>query len=89
MTPGEVLELSQMSLTVLLKVGAPIMLIALGVGLLVSFFQAITQIQEMTLAFVPKIVVLFAVMILMFPYIGSVMNSYTEMIFDRIVSVGG
>jgi flagellar biosynthetic protein FliQ len=53
MTPNEVIELTREAIYVLLKIGVPIMMIALIVGLAVSLFPALTQIQEMTLAFVP------------------------------------
>ena len=56
MTPGEVLQIGQEALWIILKIGVPMMLAALIIGLLVSFVQALTQIQEMTLSFVPKII---------------------------------
>ena len=60
MTAAEAIEISREAIIVLLKIGVPVMLIALIVGLAVSLLQALTQIQEMTLAFVPKIIVIFA-----------------------------
>ncbi len=87
MAPGEVLQIGQEALWVILKIGVPMMLVALGIGLFVSFIQALTQIQEMTLSFVPKIIGIFALMVLLLPYFGSVMNSFTLQIFDKIVGV--
>ncbi len=87
MTPGEVLQIGQEALWVILKIGVPMMLAALGIGLIVSFVQALTQIQEMTLSFVPKIVGIFALMVMLLPYFGSIMNSFTLQIFDKIVGV--
>ena len=66
MNAPEALDLAREAIFVALKIGAPIMLIALLVGLVISLFQALTQIQEMTLAFVPKIIVIFfAIMLFM------------------------
>lgn len=87
MTPGEVLQIGQETLWIILKIGVPMMLVALGVGLLVSFVQALTQIQEMTLSFVPKIVGMFLVMVMLLPYFGSTLNTFTLQIFDKIVGV--
>ena len=60
MTPTDVLELSRESVWVMLKVGGPILMVALLVGLSISLVQALTQVQEMTLSFVPKIIAIFA-----------------------------
>lgn len=87
MTPGEVLQIGQEALWIILKIGVPMMLVALGIGLVVSFIQALTQIQEMTLSFVPKIIGMFIVMVILLPYFGSVLNTFTLQIFDKIVGV--
>lgn len=65
---------------------APVLISSLVVGLLISFFQALTQIQEMTLTFVPKIVVIFAVLGLTLPFTYSVLQVLSNQIFDLIVS---
>ena len=83
------IEVSRDGLVVMLKIGAPIMLIALITGLSISLIQALTQIQEMTLAFVPKILVIFVSLILFLPYMMTTMTGFTERLFDRIVAVGG
>lgn len=85
MTPGEVLQITQETLWVILKIGLPLMLAALVIGLIISFFQALTQIQEMTLSFVPKLVGIFGLMIVLMPFFGSVLYSFTLQIFDKIV----
>ncbi len=64
MTPESVMTLAQQAMQVTLLVSAPMLLAALVVGLLVSIFQAATQINEMTLSFIPKLLVLFLVLIL-------------------------
>ena len=83
----EVLEVAREAIFVMLEIGAPVMLIALAVGLVVSLFQALTQIQEMTLTFVPKILAIFASLLLFLPYMLSTMIAFTERMADRIISL--
>jgi flagellar biosynthetic protein FliQ len=78
------LDLSRQAVFVCLLVGAPTLLVALGVGLVVSFIQAITQIQEPTLTFVPKIVGIFATMVLAMPFMIATLVSFTESLFAQI-----
>jgi len=68
-----------------LLVGGPILLISLLVGLVVSVFQAMTQIQEQTLSFIPKIVGIAIIMILLGPWMLSIMTSYTTNLFNELV----
>jgi flagellar biosynthetic protein FliQ len=84
----QVLEVARDALVVMLKLGAPIMLIALVVGLTISLVQALTQIQEMTLAFVPKILVIFLSLIVFLPYMMTTLTVFTERLFDKIVTLG-
>jgi len=79
--------LTQMFLAVLYSAG-PIMALALGIGLLVAFFQALTQIQEMTLTFVPKIVAIFLGLLVVTPLIYANLHGLSDRIFDMIVSGG-
>lgn len=88
MTATEVIEISRDAILVLLKIGVPVMLIALIVGLTVSLFQALTQIQEMTLAFVPKIIVIFISVLMLLPFMLTTLSTFTERLVDRIVSLG-
>ena len=64
------------------------MLMALAVGLAIALFQALTSIQEMTLTFVPKIIVIFVSVMLMLPFMLSSLTNFSEGLFDRIVSLG-
>ena len=73
---------------VTLQVGGPILLIALVVGLIISLFQALTQIQEMTLSFVPKILIICLSVLLFMPFMLSTMTAFTERMADRIVGLG-
>jgi len=89
MSPAEVLDFAQEAVLVIAKTAGPVMLIALFVGLLVSLFQALTQIQEMTLTFVPKIVAMFVSLIIFLPFMGSVLGTFMERVAARIASLGG
>lgn len=83
-----VLEVAREAITVLIKIAAPLMLVALVVGLVISLFQALTQIQEMTLAFVPKILVMFISLLVFLPFMLSTLTVFTEGLFDRIIGIG-
>jgi flagellar biosynthetic protein FliQ len=88
MNSTEVLDIARDAIFVTLKIGGPIMLIALITGLIIALFQALTQIQEMTLAFVPKILVIFVSILLFMPFMLSTLISFTERMAERIVSLG-
>ncbi len=87
MSPTDVVDVAREAIWVLLKIGSPIMLIALGVGLVVALFQALTQIQEMTLAFVPKILAIFLALVVFFPFMITSMIEFMEQISQRISSL--
>jgi flagellar biosynthetic protein FliQ len=87
MDSADVLEIARDSIIVVLKIGAPIMLAALVVGLVISLFQALTQIQEMTIAFVPKILVIFAVFLLSMPFMLSTLITFTQQLAGRIAGI--
>jgi flagellar biosynthesis protein FliQ len=74
---------------VMLKLGGPPLLVSLGVGLLVALLQAITQINEATLAFVPKVIALGAALIMLGPFMLATLTNYTHILFDRIIAIGG
>ena len=84
----EVLEICREAIWVLIKVSAPIMVIALVVGLIISLFQALTQIQEMTLTFVPKMLVVFLSLIMLMPFMLNQLKDFSEELNARIVTVG-
>ncbi|HVM82156.1 MAG TPA: flagellar biosynthetic protein FliQ, partial [Stellaceae bacterium] len=67
MTAAEILEIGNEAILVALRIGAPVMLLALAVGLAISVLQALTQIQEMTLTFVPKILVIMLSLLILLP----------------------
>jgi flagellar biosynthesis protein FliQ len=88
MTGAEVLDVARDSIWTLLICAAPMMIVALVVGVAISLLQALTQIQEMTLAFIPKILALFVTILLALPFMGDVLQSYMARIAERIVSSG-
>lgn len=85
MDVNDVLTVSREAMWVTLKLAGPMMIVGLVIGLAVSLFQALTQIQEMTLAFVPKIVATFVVFLLMLPFMVATMIGFTRELATRIV----
>ena len=88
MTGLAILDIARDGIFVFLKLAGPLMIAALVVGLIVSLFQALTQIQEQTLIYVPKIVAVFGVMLLMLPFMGDAMATYMARIAARIAAGG-
>ena len=88
MNETQVLEVVRLALLTTLKMGLPVMLIALGVGLTIALFQALTQIQEVTLTFVPKIIAIFCGAHCPAPFMLSTLITFTNEIFDLIVAMG-
>lgn len=84
MTPESVMALGRHAMEVTLMVAAPMLLVALGIGLLVSIFQAATQINEMTLSFIPKLVGIFLALIVAGPWMLSVMLDYMRQVLTGI-----
>ena len=76
MTGPEVLDVARDAIWTLVIVSSPVMLVGLLIGVVISLFQALTQIQEMTLVFVPKILAIFAAMLLLLPFMADALSSY-------------
>ncbi len=89
MTPQSVIGLIQQALQVLVLVSAPLLLTALVVGLIVSIFQAATQINEMTLSFIPKLLAMFLVFLLVGPWMLETMIDFTRQLFSSIPQIIG
>ena len=89
MTPEFVVDLGQNAVRTVLMVAAPMLLSGLVVGLMVSIFQAATQINEQTMTFIPKIVAVLVSLIIAAPWIIQVMISFTNNVFQSIGTVGG
>ena len=89
MTPTTVVEIGRQALEVALLVSAPLFIAALVTGLLVSIFQAATQINEATLSFVPKLIVIFMTLILAGPWMITLMTDYMRRLYESIPGVIG
>ena len=86
MNGAEVLDVARDGILTLLWVATPLMIVALVVGVAISLVQALTQIQEMTLVFVPKIIAIFVALMVALPFMGDLMNGYMGRIASRIIS---
>ena len=82
MTISEVMDVFQQALLVALKIAAPVLLVSIVIGLVISIFQAATQINEQTLTFVPKLLAIAAVLIILGPWMLEVMIDFTKYIFE-------
>ncbi len=85
MTPELVLEILDHAMIAIVKISLPLLLTSLVVGIIISVFQALTQIQEMTLTFVPKMIVLFIVLALSMPFIGATLSTFSMELYAHIV----
>ena len=88
MNEAAVLEIGRNGIWVALQLAGPIMLAGLLIGLVVALFQALTTIQEMTLTFVPKILVIFVSLILFLPFMMTTLIEFSQQLFDIMVSLG-
>lgn len=88
MSSETVVELSRHAVWVMLVIGAPTLLAALLVGVVISVLQALTQIQEATLSFLPKLVVILVAQLLTLPFALSMLGDYTRLLFGRIAAMG-
>lgn len=86
MNSAEAIDLARQAIWVLLEVAAPAMLTALVVGLCIGLLQALTQVQEMTLVFVPKIIAIFLVLLITLPLAGSALQGLMTNIATRIAA---
>lgn len=89
MTEAELIDIARDSVFTMMLVAAPPLLTGLAVGLAISILQTVTQIQEMTLTFVPKVILVFASLVVFLPFMLSTMTDFWKMILDRVISGGG
>ncbi|MFS2019216.1 flagellar biosynthesis protein FliQ [Massilia sp. GER05] len=89
MTPESVLAMGRTAMEVTLMVSAPLLLVALVIGLVVSIFQAATQINEQTLSFIPKLIGVFIALVLAGPWMITVMTDYMRTLFSGIPQMIG
>ncbi len=86
MTGAEVLDLGREAIWLTVIISAPVMLVGLAVGFGVSLLQTLTQIQEQTLVFVPKILSIFIALLLFLPIMGGLLGRFTEDVFARVAA---
>lgn len=88
MEEAEIVDFAREAIVLTIQISAPIMLIGLAVGVVIALIQALTQIQEMTLAFVPKMMAIYLAIFFMFPMFAKSMQTFTERLADKIISLG-
>jgi len=88
MNGAQVLDIARDGIWVMILVAAPMMIVGLVVGIVIALFQALTQIQEQTLVFVPKILAIFITMLIALPFMGAAMSGYMTRLADMIVTGG-
>ena len=88
MTDSDIIELAREAIWLTMVVASPVMLVGLIVGVAIGLLQALTQIQEMTLVFVPKILAMFGAMFILFPFMAVILIEFMQRLADRIVAGG-
>lgn len=88
MNADHVLDLARESILVMIKIGAPVMIVALLVGVAIALIQALTQMQEMTLSFVPKVLAIFVTVLLSLPFMTNTLINFGENLFRQIAMLG-
>lgn len=89
MTPTTVVAIARQAMEITLLISAPLFIAALATGLIVSIFQAATQINEATLSFVPKLLVIFLTLLIAGPWMITVMTDYMRRLFESIPGLIG
>jgi flagellar biosynthetic protein FliQ len=89
MTEGDAATALRDTLMLVVKLGGPPLLAALAVGLIVSVVQAVTSINESTLAFLPKVVAVGAALVLLGPWMSAQLGDFTRTLMDRLIAIGG
>lgn len=88
MNQNEIIDISREAIMMVIQIGLPVMGVGLVVGVLIALIQALTQIQEITLVFVPKIIAIFLAIFIFLPGFAAVMISFMNNIADRIIGLG-
>ncbi len=88
MNETEVIETARQALLITIQIGAPILLIGLFVGVAIALVQALTQIQEITLVFVPKILAIYLAMFFFLPWMMATLVTFTQSLADRMIGLG-
>ena len=88
MNETEIIEITRQALTITMQISLPVMMVGLLVGVSIALVQALTQVQEMTLVFVPKIVAIFVSLIFFLPWMTSILIGFTQSLADRMIAGG-
>ncbi len=88
MTGPEVLDIAREAVWTMILVSAPVMIVGLLVGVVIALFQALTQIQEMTLVFVPKILAIFVTLLLTLPFMSQLLQAFMGRVTELILTTG-
>ncbi len=88
MNETEIVDIAREAILLTIVIGAPVMIVGLVVGVAIALVQALTQIQEMTLVFVPKILAIFFTIFVLFPAFITTMDRFMQEIADKIVGIG-
>lgn len=83
----ELIEMARQALMLVIQLGTPPMVVGLVVGVTIALFQALTQIQEITLVFVPKIIAVFFTIFIFFPSMAEIMTAFFDTIADRMMAL--
>ncbi len=86
MNEADALDLVQTAIWTILVSAGPVVFVAMGIGVIIAFVQALTQVQEITLTFVPKIVTVLITVAVAAPFVGAQISSFTNLVFQRIES---
>ena len=86
MAPADVMELTRAALLLILAVAGPLLIASLITGVIIGLLQALTQVQEMTLTFVPKLLVMGVVFLMCLPMIGQALGQFMTLVSERIIS---
>ncbi len=87
MSENEIIAFAREAIMLTIMIATPVMLVGLVVGVTISLVQALTQIQEMTLTFVPKIIAIFATIFMLFPVMVVTMSTFMEKISQQIIGI--
>lgn len=88
MNQAEIIDIAREAIMLIIQIGTPVMMIGLLVGVAIALIQALTQVQEITLVFVPKILAIFLAIFVFLPGFASIMITFMEKIADRIIGLG-
>lgn len=88
MNDTEIIELIQQSILITIQISAPIMIVGLVVGVSIALLQALTQVQEVTLVFVPKILAIFLALFFLFPMMSGILVAFMRELADKMIAGG-